>query len=83
MLLLFRLSRHCMVALQEIYLPNYICSELMFKLVGVPWVPTGVATKQKAAGQKGGNQLKISVWPQIIHKVDNKHAGYRLMPTIF
>lgn len=83
MLLLFGLSRHCMVALQQIYLPNYICSELMVKLVSVPWVPTSVATKQKAAGQRGGNQLKISVWPQIIYKVDNKHADNRLMPPIF
>lgn len=72
-----------MVALQQIYLPNYICSELMVKLVSVPWVPTGVATKRKAAGQRGGNQLKMSVWPQIIYKVDNKHADNRLMPTIF
>lgn len=83
MLLLFDLSRHCMVALQQIYLPNYICSELMVKLVSVPWVPTSVATKRKAAGQSGGNQLKISVWPQIIYKLDNKHADNQLMPTIF
>lgn len=62
MLLLFCLSRHCMVALQQIYLPNFICSELMFKLVGVPWVLTSVATKRKAAGQKGGKPIEdISV----------------------
>lgn len=83
MLLLFDLSRHCMVAFQQIYLPNYICYELMVKLVSVPWVPTSVATKRKAAGQRGGNQLKISVWPQIIYKLDNKHADNQLMPTIF
>lgn len=58
MLLSFGLNRHCVVALQQIYLPNYICSELMFKLVSVPWAPTSVATKQKAAGQRGGNQLR-------------------------
>lgn len=66
----------------EIYLPNYICSELMFKLVGVPWVLTSVATMEGLQVRKGQTNEDISK-PQIIHKVDNNHADNRLMLTIF
>lgn len=46
----------------------------MFKLVTVPWAPTSVAAKQKAAGQRGGNPWRLSAWLQIVHKADNKHG---------
>lgn len=52
----------------------------MFKFVSAPWASTSVATKKKAVGTKGGNRSRLSVGPQIIHKVDNKYANDRLIP---
>lgn len=46
--------------MQQIYLPNYSLLQLMFKLVSLPWVPTSVATKQRAAtDQRWGQSTEI------------------------